>query len=247
MKLKTADCAAEYKADHSQRVIEGYAAVFGNVDKVGDRIIPGAFKKTLKEAFPAGNIKVCRDHDPNRLIGRPIHMEEDSKGLFVRAKIAKTPLGDETLALIEDGILNRMSIRYLPIQERPAEKHERFGFVTDLIEAAVKELGPVIWACNDEAVITGIKAMQEDVEMRLSGIAQMTAAMRLKARSDYSDDDVRVMREMVTMLRRFADDLAPLTAEEEAPPEGTPEEPGLLIAKIHSDLKAVQVRLFSNL
>lgn len=62
----------------------------------------------------ANRIKVNRDHEIQRTVGRcralyPSRVE----GLVAEMKIAQTPLGDETLALADDGILDA-SAGFLP-------------------------------------------------------------------------------------------------------------------------------------
>ena len=87
--------------------------MFGNVDRVGDVVVPGAFTKTLEEDF--SRIRVQRNHES--VIGKPVHAEQDSTGLLTVSRISPTPLGDETLALIQDGVVDAMSIGYYAEQK----------------------------------------------------------------------------------------------------------------------------------
>ena len=100
----------EVKVVMEKMEFEGYASTFGNVDKVGDIVEKGAFKRTLDQRFPKGLVKVLWQH--NEPIGRPVKMYEDGKGLYVEAKISKTRLGDEALELMRDGVIDQMSIGY---------------------------------------------------------------------------------------------------------------------------------------
>lgn len=88
----------EIKAvDVSQRIIEGYAAVTGNLDRVGDIIDAGAFSKTLKDK-KAADIGVFLGHDMGSLpLGVPLEVREDGKGLFTRTRIFRTTAGDDLL------------------------------------------------------------------------------------------------------------------------------------------------------
>lgn len=57
-------------------------------------------------------VKVTRDHDDKRVVGKAINFwPRDQKGLRSEVKISKTDLGDETLALAEDSVLD-ISIGY---------------------------------------------------------------------------------------------------------------------------------------
>jgi HK97 family phage prohead protease len=55
----------------------------------------------------ANRIRVNRDHDVRRTIGRAVALHPSrEEGLVAELRIARTELGDETLALAEDGILD---------------------------------------------------------------------------------------------------------------------------------------------
>ena len=47
-----------------------------------------------------------RDHDPNRAIGKAVAIRDDPEGLVGTFLISETDLGDETLQLADDGILD---------------------------------------------------------------------------------------------------------------------------------------------
>lgn len=149
----------EFKAssvDMGERTIEGYASTWDK-DKIDDIIHRGAFQKSINEAFPKGKIKVLWQHF--QPLGMPIEMYEDSKGLFVKAKISKTVLGDEALELMRDGVVNQMSIGY-SIPQNKSYYDENTG-VRHITEVKLHEFSPVTFPCNDEAVITSVKSMIE--------------------------------------------------------------------------------------
>lgn len=144
----------ELKADEEKRLIEGYASTFGDVDLVGDVVEPGAFTKTIRERMSKGLIKVRYRHtDP---IGKPVHLEEDSKGLFTVSKISKTARGDEVLELAKDGVADRMSIGYRVIRWEPENVDGRT--ITHLKELELREYSITDLAINEDAIITSVKA-----------------------------------------------------------------------------------------
>lgn len=146
---------AEFKADLAKREVTGYASTFGNIDLGGDVVLPGAYTKTLADDLPAGRIKVRRNH--REAIGRPVHAEQDSKGLLTVSRISETPLGDETLVLVQDGVVDAMSIGYLAEEKRYATREGRK--VRELVQVRLTE-----WSLldeppmNPEAIVTGLKA-----------------------------------------------------------------------------------------
>lgn len=149
----------EVKAVNAKdRIIEGYAAVFGNVDSYGDRIMPGAFAKTLSES--ASRVKVLWMHDRWEPIGKPVEMREDATGLFTRSYISKTPEGDKALTLAEDGVVDEMSIGYRLVAKKYQDND--WGGL-DLFEVALVEYSFVTFASNPLARVSAVKTILESL------------------------------------------------------------------------------------
>ena len=80
--------------------------------QVQETIARGAFDGIERRA---SRIKLNRDHDPQRLVGRGIALyPARQEGLVAKLKVARTDLGDETLALAEDGVLD-VSAEFKPM------------------------------------------------------------------------------------------------------------------------------------
>jgi len=63
----------------------------------------------------ANRIRVNRDHDVTRTVGRAVRLHPSrTEGLVAELRIAKTPLGDETLELADEEILDA-SAGFLPM------------------------------------------------------------------------------------------------------------------------------------
>lgn len=137
--------------DTEGRMIMGYAAAFSNVDRVGDVIERGAFKKTIAER----KIKVFYNHQMP--IGSPKVMREDERGLYTESYISKTAKGDEILELVRDGVISEMSIAYEVVKGNWDEREK----VRKLKELKLYEYGPVDFAANEDAVISGVKAFAD--------------------------------------------------------------------------------------
>ncbi len=146
----------EAKVDLDKNEFEGYASTFGNRDLVGDIVEKGAFAKTIKERLPKGLVKVLWQHfDP---MGMPKHMEEDSNGLYVVAKVSKTNRNQDRLQLMKDGVVDRLSIGY-DVVKREVDDSAKDRTVR-LKELKLYEFSPVTFPANEEAVITGVKNME---------------------------------------------------------------------------------------
>jgi HK97 family phage prohead protease len=72
--------------DSGDGTIEGYAAIFGNLDAGGDIILPGAFAATLDEYKRRGFMAKSHDWSVEGEIGFPLEVHEDDVGLYVKAK-----------------------------------------------------------------------------------------------------------------------------------------------------------------
>jgi HK97 family phage prohead protease len=131
---------------------EGYASVFRNVDSYGDVIEPGAFKKTITEH--AKRVKVLWQHDPYTPIGKPVEMQEDNHGLYVKAKISQTDEGKRAIILMRDGVIDELSIGFNTVKD----EWDKENNTRKIKEVKLWEFSPVTFAANDQAVITGVKS-----------------------------------------------------------------------------------------
>lgn len=153
------------KADTSKRIITGYASTFNNMDHGGDIVMPGAFAKTIADKFPRGKIKVLNQHNWNQPIGLPVDMREDSRGLFVSARISETKTGDEVLRLVADKVIDSFSIGFDIVKSEQFEDEEMRAALklpawwpmTKLTELNLWEFSPVTFPMNEQAAIIGVK------------------------------------------------------------------------------------------
>ena len=148
----------ECKLSSDKRRVEAYASTFGNIDHDNDIILPGAFSKTIAEAFPANKIKTLWQHNWAQPIGRPVAMAQDSKGLITETEISKTTLGNDVIALIEDDVINTTSIGFWIPAGKSAKRPDG---VREIAEVALMEYSFVTFPANDQAIVIGMKALQE--------------------------------------------------------------------------------------
>lgn len=185
--------------------IEGYAAYFGNIDSYGDIIESGAFSKTLKEN--AGRVKVLWQHDTNEPIGKPVAMEQDSKGLYIKAKISMTDTGRKAMELMRDGVIDEMSIGYDIIKDEYKGKNRM------LKELRLWEFSPVTFAANEKAKITSAKSLSELLyEIKHADVGEIKNAIeRLNSllkqlepvEPTQGDDEAETVDAILQMIRGF--------------------------------------------
>lgn len=112
--------------------IEGYAAGIHNIDRVGDMILPGAFRDDLPRFLSEG--VVCWQHNWDMPIGKPTEAREDSYGLYSKAQISNTTQGRDCMTLVKDGVVRKLSIGY---RVQDYEWVDRAGLVAYLAGAGL--------------------------------------------------------------------------------------------------------------
>lgn len=143
----------EVKAAGDAWEVSGHASTWGNVDLGGDVVIRGAFDEWLKQ-WTKGLVKTrfLFSHQPSQILGRPMEMRADDKGLFVKAKISRTNLGQDVHTLLKDGALDSFSIGYVPTEVDFTEDGVR-----KLIKMDLPEFSLVAMPMNEQAEVTGVK------------------------------------------------------------------------------------------
>lgn len=138
----------------SAREFEGHGSIFGNVDHGGDIVVPGAFKRSLAAHKKAGSLpQMFWMHQPDKVPGRWLAMEEDSKGLWVHGELADTPLGNEMHTLLKMKAVRGQSIGYRTIDS----EYDKAGHLL-LKELDLWEVSLVSLAMNPLAQVEGVKS-----------------------------------------------------------------------------------------
>lgn len=143
--------SSEVKFDAGTGEVSGYGAVFDNVDAGGDRILPGAFAKSLNSK--SDGLPMLAHHDPTRPIGIWSEVREDKRGLRVSGRISDTADGRDVRTLAKDGAISGLSIGYWPTQSDYDSDGTRVLKEVELIEVSV-----VTFPMNQLARISAVKS-----------------------------------------------------------------------------------------
>jgi len=146
----------DVKAIGEEGQIEGYGAVFGNVDSYGDVIEPGAFRETLGMRKP----KMLYQHRMEEPIGVWDEYKEDARGLYMKGRIAvKSTKGRDAYELVKAGAIDGLSIGYVT-KEYDMDGNNRRLKSVDLYETSL-----VTMPANTAALVTNVKnADVRDIE-----------------------------------------------------------------------------------
>lgn len=159
--FKTLDFSLETKEVSEHGEFEGYASTFGNVDRGGDVVEPGAFTESVKAFHQAGRvIPMLWQHDRREPIGFWKDLAEDTNGLFVKGQLVLE--GDQTAqrayGKLKARALGGMSIGYvIPPGGSIADPSRRN--VTRLKRIDLREISLVTMPMNERAQVTGIKSI----------------------------------------------------------------------------------------
>ena len=188
-----------------------------------------------KEQFVRGSVdlnshvKLFRDH--KEIIGKVNSMEEREDGLWIKAKISSTKLGDETLELVKDGAIRSFSVGFIPLVD---EKQDR-----TIIRKKVnlKEVSLVAFPAYENASVTEVREIKEETNMETT------------TTPDYSSEIAEVRNHAEELERRLEVLSADKTEAPTAPKfrsygeyvksVATGEDSGLTLARAFADTNSV--------
>lgn len=158
---------AKVKAGEDQGLevgqFEAIVSVFGNTDSVGDKVLPGAFEKSLAEwAERDKPIPVIFTHshgDAFAYIGDVLAAEErEGEGLWIKGQLdvdpdAENPTARQVYRLLKGGRIDNWSFAYDVVDEGPGDDG-----ANELRQLALYEVGPTLIGANQETRTLAVKA-----------------------------------------------------------------------------------------
>ena len=202
--------------DIDRRLVEGYFSVFDFKDSDGDILLKGAFKKTIEENGVGGKNRIMHlyQHDPLMVLGKPMSLMEDEKGLYFKTMITDTELGTDVLKLYRDGVLKEHSVGINFVQREYSNNDDAYI----VKECKMWEGSTVTWGANEMALggmAKGSHSDAVDTYKRLS---------KAWYEGDYTDDTFLLIEKQIKHLeetfRKSLQDAKPIqdsiTLENEA-------------------------------
>lgn len=153
------------------RVRKGICAVFGNIDSYGDRILSGAFQKTITEGrdrvkhlwnhsfgeVPIAKIvelkEISRDELPPEILA---FAPEATGGLMVAREYLTSEKANAVLEALDAGVITEMSFGFDVVAK--SESDENGQNVRNLTELKLYDTSDVIWGMNAATVAAGAKS-----------------------------------------------------------------------------------------
>lgn len=176
-----------------ERTVAGLAVPY-EVEAHGERIARNAVE-------PADNVMLFWRHEEP--IGRIVEHKQTEAGWEIKAKISETPRGEEAYTLVKDGVINKFSIGFHPVEHHRDESGVRVVTKANVVEVS---LVPEPW--YNTANLTEVREIApEETEETMQ---ENTPAVTL--------DDLAEVRELAETVER---QLAQIVTTPEAPKADT--------------------------
>jgi uncharacterized protein len=144
--------------DEGSRKVKVYLSAFGNIDSDNDRIIKGAFAKSIKERGPESTsnrqIAYLRMHDWNKQIGKMLELSEDDYGLLAVAQLGKSTIGQDAMYDYQEGIIREHSIGFRYVIDKMKMNDAENCF--DVFEVELWEGSAVTFGANSETFVVDV-------------------------------------------------------------------------------------------
>lgn len=196
MKYKTfALTSFKALADQPEGTFEAIVAAFGNVDRIGDKIIPGAFKDSLAVWDKKGRpIPVIFSHEWDNLdahIGQVIEAKEVTEGLYIKAQLEMDePFAKRVWKKMNNGTLAEFSFAYDVVDAMPTKVGGEY--VNELRKLDLLEVGPCLVGMNPDTQLLGVKEGRRNAAKdatRIQAIHDLTFELGAKCASSEGDTE----------------------------------------------------------
>lgn len=175
--------------DTDQRTITGIAVPYGQeiaiANNTFERFQPGAIQ-TVED------VKLFWNHDEP--IGKVVEGRETEAGFEITAYISETPRGEEVLTLLRDGVLNKFSVGFIPVE------NERDANVVVRTLVDLKEVSVVPFPAYSGANISEVRE-----EIEIDETAEPLIEQESEPMSENIELDVRTALDEVAELRRVVE------------------------------------------
>lgn len=172
----------EARADLEERTITGLAVPYGQSANIGgayeERFVPGAIDSVE-------DVKLFYGHEEP--IGKVLEGRDTEAGYEITAKISETARGNEVLTLLRDGVLNKFSVGFIPVES------DKDGSTITRTKVNLKEVSVVPFPAFEGATITEVReeqvtpeespnqerqSMSENIELEVRSVQDEVAELR---------------------------------------------------------------------
>lgn len=185
--IETRDLVAE-SIDFEERTVTGIAVPYGQQANIGgqyfEEFVPGAIRSIE-------DVKLFYAHEEP--IGKIINGRDEERGYVITAKVSDTPRGNEVLTLMRDGVLNKFSVGFIPLES------QRDGQTVTRTSVDLKEVSVVPFPAFAGASIENVR------EEQTAPLDESNTESEDSPVSENIELDVRAALDEVAELRRLVE------------------------------------------
>jgi HK97 family phage prohead protease/HK97 family phage major capsid protein len=176
----------EVRLEPETREVVGLAVPYNQVADIGsyqEKFVPGAIRSVE-------DVKLFWQH--SEPIGKILEGRDTEAGFEIRAMISDTPRGQEAYTLLQDGVINKFSVGFMPLEQT------RDGSLVTRTLVDLKEVSLVSFPAFSGASVSEVR--QEEIT-----VAEVVAdSIRTKETnmSENMELDVRAVQDEVAEIRR---------------------------------------------
>lgn len=175
----------EVRLDTETREVTGLAVPYGQVADIGayqEKFAPGAIRSVE-------DVKLFWQH--SEPIGKILEGRDTEAGFEIRAMISDTPRGQEAYTLLKDGVINKFSVGFMPVEQT------REGSLVTRTLVDLKEVSLVSFPAFSGASVSEVREEQTVAEVVADSIRTKETNM-----SENMELDVRAVQDEVAEIRR---------------------------------------------
>jgi HK97 family phage prohead protease/HK97 family phage major capsid protein len=175
----------EVRLDAETREVTGLAVPYGQVADIGayqEKFAPGAIRSVE-------DVKLFWQH--SEPIGKILEGRDTEAGFEIRAMISDTPRGQEAYTLLKDGVINKFSVGFMPLEQT------RDGSLVTRTLVDLKEVSLVSFPAFSGASVSEVREEQTVAEVVADSIRTKETNM-----SENMEMDVRAVQDEVAEIRR---------------------------------------------
>jgi len=175
----------EVRLEADTREVVGIAVPYGQVADIGsyqEKFAPGAIRSVE-------DVKLFWQH--SEPIGKILEGRDTEAGFEIRAMISDTPRGQEAYTLLKDGVINKFSVGFMPVEQT------RDGSLVTRTLVDLKEVSLVSFPAFQGASVAEVREESTVAEVVADSIRTKETNM-----SENMELDVRAVQDEVAEIRR---------------------------------------------
>jgi hypothetical protein len=177
----------EVRLDAETREVTGLAVPYGQTADIGgvyrEQFVPGAIRSVE-------DVKLFWQH--SEPIGKILEGRDTEAGFEIRAKISDTPRGQEAYTLLRDGVINKFSVGFVPVEQT------RDGDLVTRTLVSLREVSLVSFPAFDGASVSEVREESTVIEL----VADSIQTKETNIMSENMELDVRAVQDEVAEIRR---------------------------------------------